>query len=136
MKLKINQEILMDALNLVIKGISSKNLIPILNCIKFELKEEGLYLSSTDNDISIQAFIEKGQIEEIDEVGEIVVSGRYIFEIIRKLPNEIVQIEEILDNKIDIKTTSSNFTLNCNIASEFPTIDVRNSDNTIMLEKL
>ena len=53
MKLKINQEILMDALNLVIKGISSKNLIPILNCIKFELKEEGLYLSSTDNDISI-----------------------------------------------------------------------------------
>ena len=37
MKLKIKQNILMEQLNYVIRGISSKNLIPILNCIKFEL---------------------------------------------------------------------------------------------------
>ena len=44
MKLKIKQNILMEHLNYVIKGISSKNLIPILNCIKFELTNDGLYL--------------------------------------------------------------------------------------------
>lgn len=136
MKLEIKQGILMEALNHVIKGISSKNLIPILNCIKFELTENGLYLSSTDNDISIQAWIDPEDIEKNESYGEIVVSGRYIYEIIRKLPNDIVRIEEIIDNKIDIKTTSSNFTLNCNIASEFPTIDVRNSSNPILLDKI
>ncbi len=59
MKLKIKQNILMEHLNYVIKGISSKNLIPILNCIKFELTEDGLYLMSTDNEIAIKTFIEK-----------------------------------------------------------------------------
>lgn len=136
MKIEIKQNILMEALNHVIKGISSKNLIPILNCIKFELKKEGLYLSSTDNDISIQAFIDKDDIETIDSLGEIVVSGRYIYEIIRKLPNEIVKIEEIIDNKIDIRTKSSNFTLNCNIVSEFPIIDVRDSKVLITLDRI
>ena len=57
MKFKIKQNILMEHLNYVIKGISSKNLIPILNCIKFELTNDGLYLMSTDNEISIKTFI-------------------------------------------------------------------------------
>ena len=57
MKIKIKQNILMEHLNYAIKGISNKNLIPILNCIKFELTSEGLYLLSTDNDISIKTFI-------------------------------------------------------------------------------
>ena len=47
MKLSIKQKVLMEHLNYVIRGISSKNLIPILNCIKFELTNEGLYLLST-----------------------------------------------------------------------------------------
>ena len=36
MKLEIKQEILLEHLNYVIRGISTKNLRPILNCIKFE----------------------------------------------------------------------------------------------------
>ena len=36
MKLKIQQKILLEHLNYVIKGISSKNLIPILNSIKID----------------------------------------------------------------------------------------------------
>ena len=57
MKLEIKKEILMEQLNNVIKGISNKNIIPVLNCIKFELTNEGLYLLSTDNDIAIKCFI-------------------------------------------------------------------------------
>ena len=65
MKLKIRQNILMEQLNYAIRGISSKNLIPILNCIKFELTNDGLYLMSTDNEISIKTFITSKDIEEI-----------------------------------------------------------------------
>ncbi len=131
MKLEIKQSILMEHLNYVIKGISSKNIIPVLNCIKFELTNEGLYLMSTDNDIAIKTFITKEKIEKIEMLGTILVSGRYIYEIIRKLPGEVIKIEEVLDNKIDIKTANSNFNLNCNEASEFPILDLQDNGNTL-----
>ena len=135
MKLKIRQKILMEHLNYVIKGISNKNLIPILNCIKFELKKNGLYLLSSDNEISIKTFIKKEDIEKIDTLGEIVVSGKYIYEIIRKLPDEIIDIEEVMDSKIFINTTNSSFNLNCNLVSDFPNIELSESKNPIVLEK-
>ena len=135
MKLEIEQGILMEHLNYVIKGISSKNIIPVLNCIKFELSNEGLYLMSTDNDIAIKTFIVKEKIEKIEMLGTVLVSGHYIYEIIRKLPKEVIKIEEVLDNKIDIKTSNSSFNLNCNDASEFPILDLQDSNSKIMINK-
>lgn len=135
MKLLIKQNILLKHLNYVIKGISNKNLIPILNCIKFELTEEGLYLMSTDNEIAIQTFIQCSDIEKIEAIGEIVVSGRYIYEIVRKLPNDIINIEEVMDSKIYITTTNSSFTLNCNNPREFPDLDLGDSKIPVSMSK-
>ena len=135
MKLTIKQNILIDNLNYVIKGISSKNLIPILNCIKFDLKENGLYLMSTDNEISIKTFIDKKDIDNIDTCGEIVVSGRYIYDIIKKLPGETIDIEEVMDSKIYITTSNSSFTLNCNNSEEFPDLKIEEGNNPIHIEK-
>lgn len=135
MKFEIKQEILMEQLNNVIKGISNKNIIPVLNCIKFELNNEGLYLMSTDNDIAIKSFIPNTDIQSIDKVGEIVVSGRYIYDIVKKLPNTIVTIEEVVDHKIFITTTNSSFHLNCNRADEFPTLDLSENKVPIFISK-
>ena len=135
MKLKIKQNILMEHLNYVIKGISSKNLIPILNCIKFELTNDGLYLMSTDNDVAIKTFISKEKIENIDVCGDVVVSGKYIYEIIKKLPNEIINIEEVMESKLYINTSNSSFNLNCNNASDFPMLDLEDNKNPIIISK-
>lgn len=135
MKLKIKQNILMEHLNYVIKGISSKNLIPILNCIKFELTNDGLYLMSTDNEVAIKTFIPKEKIENIDVCGEIVVSGKYIYEIIKKLPNEVINIEEVMESKLYINTSNSSFNLNCNNASDFPMLDLEENKNPIIISK-
>lgn len=135
MILKIKQNILMENLNYVIKGISSKNIIPILNCIKFSLDKEGLYLSSTDNDIAIKTFIDKKQIEEIAELGEMVISGKYIYDIIKKLPNNIINISSTIDNKVSITTNTSSFTLNCNKVDEFPNLDLEESTKPIIIKK-
>ena len=43
MKFSIEKNVILEALNNVSKAISSRNIIPILNGIKFELKKEGLY---------------------------------------------------------------------------------------------
>lgn len=135
MKLEIKQNILIEYLNYVIKGVSSKNIIPILNCIKLELTKDGLSLLSTDNDIAIKTFIKKEYIEKIETCGEIVVSGKFIYDIVRKLPNTIISIEEVVDNKIIINTDFSSFTLNCNNVSDFPNIELDDSKNPITINK-
>lgn len=133
MKLKIKQNILMNYLNYAIRGVSSKNLIPILNCIKFELKEEGLYLTSTDNEISIKTLIKAKDIENIDSYGDMVVSGRFIYDIVKKLPGEIIDLEEVMDSKLYITTKNSSFSLNCNDVSDFPSLKFDEIDNPIII---
>ena len=135
MKIRIKQKIIIENLNNVIKGISNKNIIPILNCIKLSLNKDGLYLMSTDNEIAIKTFIPKKEIEEIKEQGDIVVSGRLFYEIIRKLEDDIINIEELVDSKLIIYTDNSSFTLNCNNVSEFPDLELSEKDNPILINK-
>ncbi len=134
MKFSINQKVLMEHLNYVIRGISSKNLIPILNCIKLELKKEGLYLISTDNEIAIKSFIKADEIDKVDVLGDLLISGRYIYDIVRKLNNEIINIEEIIDSQVLITTETSSFKLNCNEVNEFPDIDLEFSKEPILID--
>ena len=133
MNFKIKKEYLIKHLNYVIKGISNKNIRPILNCIKFELKQDGLYLSSTDNDIAIKTFISIKEIEEDYTCGQFAVFGKYIYDIIRKFPNDIITIEEVMDSKIYISTKNISFSLNCNNVAEFPNLDLEESKNPIIL---
>ena len=135
MKITIRQNILNEHLNNVIKGISGKNIIPILNCIKLSLSDKGLYLMSTDNEIAIKSFIPAKDIEEIKELGDIVVSGRLFHEIVRKLSGQLINIEELIDSKLSIYTTTSSFTLNCNDSNEFPDLELENSEEPIKIDK-
>ena len=135
MKIKIKQKVLLEHLNYAIKGISNKNLIPILNCIKFDLKEDGLYLLSTDNEIAIKTFIDKQNITEIVETGSLVISGKYIYEIIKKLNDEVINIEEIIDSQVLITTTTSSFKLNCINSMEFPNLDLEFTSNPIIMKQ-
>lgn len=135
MKIKIKQKVLLEHLNYAIKGISTKNLIPILNCIKFELVDEGLYLLSTDNEIAIKTFIASDKIESIEETGELVISGRYIYEIIRKLNDEVINIEEVIDSQVLITTQSSSFKLNCIDPREFPNLELEYVNEPIILKQ-
>ena len=68
MKMIIDKNVLLNSLNSVSKALSTRNIIPVLNGIKFELTKEGLYLTATDNDITIQSFIDKKDILSIDEI--------------------------------------------------------------------
>ena len=135
MKFSIKQKILLEHLNNVIRGISTKNLIPILNCIKFELNNDGLYLISTDNEIAIKDFIPKKEIESIEVQGEILISGRYIYDIVRKLTNDIINIEEVIDSQVLITTETSEFKLNCNKVNEFPEIELDFTNTPVIIEE-
>jgi DNA polymerase-3 subunit beta len=132
MKLKIKKEILLTNLNNVSKALSNKNLIPALNGIKFELNENGLYLLASDDDIIIQSFINQKDIKNIDNYGSIVVPGKYILEIIRKLPTEEILIETD-GSKILITTETGEYNLNGIDSNEYPNYNLQLSKNPIIL---
>ena len=78
MKFSIKKSIILEQLTNVSKAISTRNIIPILNGIKFELTKEGLSLTASDSDLTIKSFIKKEDIEKIDVEGEIIIQSKYI----------------------------------------------------------
>ena len=133
MKFTIKREILLEALNKVSKAISTKNLIPVLAGIKFELKKKKLVLTASDNDITIQTTIESLKEEDfkIENEGSIIIQGKYILDIVRKLPDEYINVEVIDDLKILIYTANSEFNLNGISESEYPNIGLEESKKKI-----
>ena len=133
MKLIVKKEILLDSLNNTARAISNKNLIPILTGIKFDLKEEGLYLYASDTDVSIRSFIPKNKLTSLDEIGSIVIGGKYIVEIIRKLPNTDISIEVIDGYKMIVSTNNTEFNLNGINPNEFPNLDLDETKEPIII---
>ena len=133
MKFTIKKDILLDALLKVSKAISTKNLIPVLAGIKFELKKKKLTLTASDNDITIQTTIESLNDDDfkIENEGSIIIQGKYILDIVRKLPDEYINVEVIDELQIMIFTENSEFNLNGISESEYPNIGLEESKKKI-----
>ena len=136
MKFVIKKNILLENLLNTSKAISSRNLIPILTGIKFDLDKTGLYLSASDSDISIRTFIPTDKIVKVEQLGSIVISGKYIVEIIRKLPDTDITIEVLDGFNMIIHTEGSEFNLNGIDPNEFPNLDLEDTKNPIVLNPI
>ena len=133
MKFTIEKNIILEALNNVSKAISTRNIIPILNGIKFELNKEGLYLTASDSELNIKQLIKKEDIKNIEKEGTIIVQSKYLLEIIRKMPNDIIDFEVLDGLKIKIFTDTNNYNLICMDASEYPTIKIEESKDPLII---
>lgn len=134
MKFTIEKNILLENLNNVAKAISIKNVIPVLNGIKFELNEDGLYLTASDTDLTIKTFIKRDKIKSVENNGSIVVQSKYLNEIIRKLPDDIINIEVIDGLKVMIKSKNSQFNLNCLKVEDYPQIKLEYQKDPIIIK--
>ncbi|MFY0520429.1 DNA polymerase III subunit beta [Lysinibacillus sp. UGB7] len=124
MKFDILRDRLLEGLNDVMKAVSSKTTIPILTGIKIDVTNEGIRLTGSDADITIQTFIpveEDGQqIIQIAETGSIVVQARMFNEIVRKLPTNDVEIQVTAGFQTHIRSGKSEFHLIGSDAVEYP----------------
>ena len=124
MKISVSREKLVENVNYVMKAISSRTTIPILTGIKFVVSNEGIELTGSDSDVSIQSFIplEENGIENavVNIPGSIVLQARFFSDIVKKLPGEQVNIE--VDSRLMTRITSgsSEFNLNGLDPEEYP----------------
>lgn len=134
MKLIIEKNVLLENLTNVMRAISTYNIIPILNGVKFELKKEGLFLTASDSEFTIQNFIDKKEIKNIKETGTIVIQSKYLLDIIKKLPNGDINIEVVDGLKIVISAEKTVFNLNCLNTEDYPEIKFEEVKNPVIIE--
>ena len=107
---------LSDAFLSVSKAISNKITNPILEGIKIVAEDDTLTLSATDTELSIKRKIKAN----IKEEGEAVVPGKFITEFIKKLTNEMIELELNDKNQLLIKYDDSQSIIQCYNAQEYP----------------
>lgn len=134
MKFTIQRDLLISSLQNVMKAISPRTVIPILTGIKVEASHNGITLTGSNSDISIESFIpaeeeDKVNVEHIEE-GSIVLHAKYFPEIIRKLPEDIVSIEVDSSLKTVIRSGKAEFNLNGQDAEEYPLLPKIQTDDT------
>lgn len=133
MKFAIDKNIILEALNNVIKALSQKITIPILNGIVLTVTKEGIDLLASDSELTINVKIDKKEIKSIEEEGKLVIQSRYILDIIRKMPSDVIYFEG-KDNNVKIYSDTNEFVLNCYNLSDYPNIQIEKSTNVITLD--
>lgn len=134
MKFTIDKNIMLENLSNVVKAISTKNIIPILNGVKFELNQEGLFLTASDSELTIRAFIDKESINNIEAEGSIIIQSKYILDIIRKMPSDLINFELMDGFKIKIFSDNSQYDLNCLDPKEYPSLKLEEKENPIVVK--
>ncbi|MFB4163644.1 DNA polymerase III subunit beta [Alteribacillus sp. JSM 102045] len=112
----IQNEQFVHSVQHVNKAVSSRTTIPILTGIKIEASSEGVTLTGSDSDISIESFIpaadEEREYVEIKEEGSIVLQARFFADIVKKLPGE--EIEVIVQDQFATTLRSGSVVFNLN----------------------
>lgn len=124
MKFIIQRDRLVESVQDVMKAVTSRTTIPILTGIKIEAGSNGVTLTGSDSDISIESFIpteeEDIEIVNVKEKGAIVLQAKFFSEIVKKLPTDTVEIEVLPHLQTIIRSGKSEFNLNGLEAEEYP----------------
>ncbi|HEU5141400.1 MAG TPA: DNA polymerase III subunit beta [Bacillales bacterium] len=125
MKLTIQRDAFIKGINHVMKAVSSKTTIPILTGIKLTATDEAVILTGSDSNISIESTIpldNDGEEEKavVSQPGSIVLQGNFFAELIKKLPEDTVEIT--VDERLTttIRSGASEFNLNGLDPEEYP----------------
>ena len=115
MLIKVNRKELTKHISIVQKAISQRTTMQILEGIKISAKNNSLTLTATDTEISIKT--ELNAI--VEREGDIVINSRLFGDIIRKLENDIININ-VENYMMNLKCGDSIFNLSTQKADEYP----------------
>ncbi|WP_159723120.1 DNA polymerase III subunit beta [Enterococcus sp. CSURQ0835] len=136
MKFTINRARFIQELQTVQRAISTKTTIPILTGVKIVLTAEGLNLTGSNADISIETFLtaddEKAALT-IESTGQVVLQARFFSEVIRRLPETTFTLEVLDSYQVLITSGAAEFTVNGLDAENYPHLPVIEEQNQLSL---
>jgi DNA polymerase-3 subunit beta len=117
-KLRVEREVLADAVTWVARGLPARPPVPVLAGVLLEASDEGtLTLSAFDYEVSAKVTVPA----DVSEGGTVLVLGRLLADISRNLPDKPVDVSTD-GNKVAVTCGSSRFALMQMPADDYPTL--------------
>ncbi|MGY4688213.1 DNA polymerase III subunit beta [Salibacterium sp. K-3] len=133
----IQREAFVESVQHVNKAVSTRTTIPILTGIKIDAAADGVTLTGSDSDISIESFIpasdEENDYIDIKETGSIVLQARFFADIVKKLPGGEVEILVQDQFATTLRSGSVVFNLNGLDPEEYPRLPNLEENQTFTL---
>ncbi len=133
MKFYCNKTELVEKINIVQRAITNKSNSQIFSCIFMQICDNNLTMIGMDTDLSIETKV----FAEIIEEGTLLLDSRLFGEIIKRLPDDRIEIREDNneENNIIISSGNTEFSLVNLYKEEYPQIPEINLNNKISLKQ-
>lgn len=116
MEIKVNRDDFFKVISRVQSIIEKRSNMPILSTILISSNDSFINISATDLEISLQQKIPADVIEQ----GNITISGRKLFEILKESKSDSIYIKEKDNDWIYISDNHTKYNLACLSADEYP----------------
>lgn len=132
MRFTIKRDEFLKGLTIASRAVNSKMVAdPVLTNLKIELNEAGLYITGSNNELTIRSFTpyskNDNEIIRNYKEGVALINCKIITEIARKMESEEITLE-IIDSIIAIVSDNkSEYRINCVKAEEYPDLDLEQS---------
>jgi DNA polymerase III subunit beta len=116
MKLEIQKEYLLYAVNAVERAVSTKNTLPVLGGIMIVAKDNKVCFKATDLEMAVECVVNAN----IEEEGEIVAPGRKLAQLAKGLTSQTISIESVGQEQLIIKYERGQISMPCFSPEDFP----------------
>ena len=142
MRFTIKREEFLKGLNIASRAISSKNAKPVLENFRLDLDERGLFITGTDENISIKTQVpyKLGEMDVIRNYkeGSVLIKAKLLVEMIRKMDSDEITLDVVDTTIATISSNSNNrseYTLNCVKVDEYPDLDLEANGTQLTLAR-
>jgi DNA polymerase-3 subunit beta len=131
MKIIAKREAILGPLQSVIGVVERRQTMPILANVLISAKSGQFSVTATDLEVELVAT----STVDVQRAGEVTVPGRKLFDICRALPDDAEITLTLEGERMLVRAKRSRFTLSTLPATEFPTVDEINADQTLKLSQ-
>lgn len=125
MKIICSKDILLNGINTVSKAVSNKTTLPILECILLKANDTNFEIMANDLELGIKSRL---QNVNIIETGSVALESRILLEIVRRMPEDDIEISSDGNNLTVIKCANSEYKILGQNGNEFPDLPVIEKD--------
>lgn len=131
MKIKCQKADLLNGVNIVLKAVPVKSTMPILECLIIEAADQGIKLIANDMELGIETFVKGIIIEK----GTVALNAKIFSEIVRRLPENEVNITTDSSFMTEIICEKAKFSISGRSGEEFPSLPKIEKENAVILSQ-
>jgi DNA polymerase-3 subunit beta len=136
MKFTIGKSELLRGIGRIQSVVEKRNTMPILANVHIDAQKSGkegqLELAATDLEVGIRSTHDA----EVKKVGRLTVSAKKLYEILRELPEEPIQLEATPNSFLSLRCARAAFDLAGNAAEEYPALPALAPGETVSVAGL